>query len=161
MLMIQTHSQEETIELGEKLGASLPAGTILSLVAPLGAGKTWLSKGLARGIGGHEYDSVTSPAFTLVNEYASEHGPKVYHMDFYRLEELSPEDAEMFDEYFADEEAISIVEWGNKYLPSLGQEYLQVTVGFLGNEEFGRTFEIEVVGDPEPYTAVLAILGSE
>lgn len=155
MILIKTYTQQETLHLGESLGRLLPRGAIVSLVAPLGAGKTWLSKGLAKGIGGHEHDDVTSPAFTLVNEYFSDGGPTIYHIDFYRLDELTPEDFQMFDEYLTDPDAISIVEWGNKFLPSIAPEHLQVSIGFADDEENARTFGIEIIGDRERYAEVV------
>jgi tRNA threonylcarbamoyladenosine biosynthesis protein TsaE len=123
-------SPSQTLRLGECFGSLLSAPAIINLSAPLGGGKTWFSKGVARGVGGHDYDSVTSPAFNLVHEYVIEGAPKIYHVDFYRLDELVPEDIQMFAEYLADTSAIALVEWGDKFLPELADSYLTVRIAY-------------------------------
>ena len=64
-----TQSDAETIALGQKLGACLEAGDMVALIGELGSGKTWFTKGLALGLGVSPKTIVTSPSFTLVNEY--------------------------------------------------------------------------------------------
>src|SRR5689334_8534114 len=98
-------SPSQTLRLGECFGSLLSAPAIVNLSAPLGGGKTWFSKGVAHGVGGHNYDEVTSPAFNLVHEYVANGAPKIYHVDFYRLDELVAEDVQMFAEYLADSSA--------------------------------------------------------
>ena len=77
-----THSPEETENLGEALGRRLPAGTVLAYRGELGAGKTAFTRGLARGLGCTE--PVTSPTYTIVNEYLGGRLP-LFHFDMYRL----------------------------------------------------------------------------
>ena len=77
-----THSPEETESLGEALGRRLPAGTVLAYRGELGAGKTAFTRGLARGLGCTE--PVTSPTYTIVNEYLGGRLP-LFHFDMYRL----------------------------------------------------------------------------
>ncbi len=77
-----TNSPEETEYLGQVLGKHLPAGTVLAYEGDLGAGKTAFTRGLARGLGIHE--PVTSPTYTVVNEYLSGRLP-LFHFDMYRL----------------------------------------------------------------------------
>ena len=77
-----THSPEETEKVGQALGAVLAPGTILAYEGDLGAGKTAFTRGLARGLGATE--TVTSPTYTIVNEYLSGRLP-LFHFDMYRL----------------------------------------------------------------------------
>ncbi len=77
-----THSPEETEALGARLGAVLRAGTVIAYEGDLGAGKTAFTRGLARGLGAT--DTVTSPTYTIVNEYLSGRLP-LFHFDMYRL----------------------------------------------------------------------------
>ena len=82
-MLITTNSPEETRALGEKLSAGLHAGDVVILEGELGAGKSELARGIARGIGVTE--TVTSPSFTILNVYESGRCP-LYHFDWYRLE---------------------------------------------------------------------------
>ena len=106
-IKIKTQSAEETMAVGEKLAKSLFSPCVVSLAGDLGAGKTTFCKGFARGLGIDE--NITSPTFTLMNEYAGE--KKLYHFDLYRL---STED-ELYEaglvEYIESGVGISVVEW--------------------------------------------------
>ena len=77
-----THSPQETEAIGEALAKQLQPGTILAYTGDLGAGKTAFTRGLARGLGAAE--PVTSPTYTIVNEYLSGKMP-LFHFDMYRL----------------------------------------------------------------------------
>src|SRR5207253_10909583 len=85
MKTFQTHSAEETTELGRQLAAELKPGNIVLLRGDLGAGKTTRVKGIAEGLQAAKADEVTSPTFTLIHEYR---GPVVtlYHIDLYRID---------------------------------------------------------------------------
>ena len=78
-----TESAEHTEAIGRALGAVVTAGTVIAYTGDLGAGKTAFTRGLARGLGGQ--DRVTSPTYTIVNEYLSGRLP-LFHFDMYRLE---------------------------------------------------------------------------
>ena len=102
-----TNSPEETEKIGEKLAKALPAGTILAYRGDLGAGKTAFTRGLARGLGANE--PVTSPTYTIVNEYLSGRLP-LFHFDMYRLRSVD----DLFDigwEDYLDRNGICAVEW--------------------------------------------------
>ncbi len=102
-----TNSPEETEKIGEKLAKALPAGTILAYRGDLGAGKTAFTRGLARGLGANE--PVTSPTYTIVNEYLSGRLP-LFHFDMYRLRNAD----DLFDigwEDYLDRNGICAVEW--------------------------------------------------
>lgn len=101
-----THSSHHTEKIGEAMGSCLNAGDVVLLYGRLGAGKTTITKGICKALGyrGH----VTSPTFTIVNEYMGQNFP-IYHMDLYRLEEDGAWDMGI-DEYLFGE-GVSIVEW--------------------------------------------------
>ena len=102
-----TNSPEETEHVGCALGKLLPAGTILAYEGDLGAGKTAFTRGLARGLGAAE--PVTSPTYTIVNEYLSGRLP-LFHFDMYRLSSAD----DLWDigwEDYLDRNGICAVEW--------------------------------------------------
>ena len=82
MLTFTTHNAEETIALGEKIGAKLQKGDIIAMQGTLAAGKTTITKGIAKALG--ITDTITSPTFCLISEYYGK--MPLYHMDVYRLE---------------------------------------------------------------------------
>ena len=102
-----TNAPEETEALGEKLGKLLRPGTVLAYLGDLGAGKTAFTRGLARGLGCRE--TVTSPTYTIVNEYLGGRLP-LFHFDMYRL--TSSDD--LWDigwEDYLDRQGVCAVEW--------------------------------------------------
>jgi len=123
MINIETHSFEETVEFGKKLGIVLKSGDIISLSGDLGTGKTALTNGIAKSLGIDSY--ITSPTFTLVNEY--EGRLPLYHFDVYRI--YDPD--EMFDigfEEYINSEGITIIEWGEQIREILPEEIINVNI---------------------------------
>ena len=108
----RTASEEETIALGEELARALQPRAVVLLVGELGAGKTTLAKGFVQGLGAARAEDVSSPTFTLIHEYGT--APKVYHVDFYRLEQPR-EVANLGLEELLDREAVILVEWGERF----------------------------------------------
>ena len=104
-------SEDETRMFGGEIAAELKPGDAIGLIGQLGAGKTHFSQGLVTALGSNE--SVTSPTFTLVNEYHDGRLP-VYHFDFYRMEDINEVLRIGWDE-FLDEPGILIVEWADKF----------------------------------------------
>jgi len=86
-MRIISRSEEETLKLGEAIGRLIKGGEIICLVGDLGAGKTTLVKGIAKGMGILEGYQVRSPTFTLVNEYPTKRGPLI-HVDLYRAKDI-------------------------------------------------------------------------
>src|SRR5271170_3584690 len=78
----ETNSEDETIELGRRIAATLPRRVVVLLIGNLGAGKTTIAKGIVSGLGAAEPEEVSSPTFTLIHEY----NLRVYHIDLYRLD---------------------------------------------------------------------------
>ena len=110
-IQITTHSVTETRKLGQTLGAEIHQAVIISLTGNLGSGKTAFVQGLAKGLDVPEKYYITSPTFTLINEYPGRH--PLYHIDLYRIEHAA-ELAEIgLDEIFKADAVIAI-EWAEK-----------------------------------------------
>ena len=106
-MIYHTNSPEETEAIGQWLAAQLRPGTVIAFLGDLGAGKTAFTRGLARGLGSS--DRVTSPTYTIVNEYLGGKMP-LFHFDMYRLGSSD----ELFDigwEDYLDRGGICAVEW--------------------------------------------------
>ena len=112
---IRLKNLKDTEEFGIKLGKLLKAGHIVCLNGDLGAGKTTLTKSIGIGLDVDEY--ITSPSFTLINQYRGR--MMVYHFDVYRLEDVDELYDLGFDEYFFGD-GVSIIEWAErieKFIP--------------------------------------------
>ena len=138
----ETTSPEETFALGEALGRSMIGGITICLVGPLGAGKTQLVKGIAAGNSIDDAQHVTSPTFTLVNEYAGR--LRLYHLDAYRLSGPDELLALGFDEFMCDDSAV-VVEWADRVRQVLPDEALWVEIGVSG--ETCRTLSFRAAGE--------------
>jgi tRNA threonylcarbamoyladenosine biosynthesis protein TsaE len=132
-LTCSSPSDGETIGLGRELGRLLAGGDVVALVGELGSGKTWFTKGLALGLGVPPHVVVTSPSFSLLNEY--EGRERLYHMDAYRLENLSDFLSAGMEEIF-HEGGIVAVEWGDRW-PEVLPDWT-VTVAFDIVDETAR-----------------------
>ena len=116
-----TNNPEETRRLGREIAKTLSAGAILALTGDLGCGKTAFVKGVVDAFG--DGDEVTSPTFTLVNEY--EGTVPVYHFDVYRLDNPSPEECDWMDDYFFAD-GICLIEWADNIRDVLPKETLWI-----------------------------------
>ena len=132
MNVFETHSDEETIELGRRLAAALPARAVVLLIGNLGAGKTTLAKGIVSGLGAAEPDEVTSPTFTLIHEYAAGTRP-VYHIDLYRLDHAREVATLGLDEIF-DREAVVLIEWGERFPQLLPADRIEIRLETLASD---------------------------
>jgi len=106
-----TASEEETSAAGEALGRDLKSGDVVLLFGDLGAGKTAFVRGMARGIGA-DPDDVSSPTFTIVQEYAGR-SATLYHVDLYRLESAEIDDLGLDD--LASSDGIVAIEWAERW----------------------------------------------
>ena len=131
-----THSPEQTEAVGAALGKLLQPGAVIAYQGDLGAGKTAFTRGVALGLGARE--SVTSPTYTIVNEYLSGKYP-LFHFDMYRL--ASSDD--LFDigwEDYLDRGGICAVEWSENVADAL-EGAIIVTIEKLGEESRRITIE--------------------
>jgi len=104
-------SAEQTWKIARFIGGKLKKGDILALSGELGSGKTCFTGGLARGLGVNEKYQITSPTFTLINEYPARF--KLYHFDVYRLNGYSEFEDLGYEEYFCSD-GIVVIEWAEK-----------------------------------------------
>jgi tRNA threonylcarbamoyladenosine biosynthesis protein TsaE len=119
-----SHSVADTEAFGRRLGEALQTGDVVSLIGPLGAGKTRLVKGIAAGMGVADLRQVNSPTFVIVQEYAGRTG--LIHVDAYRL--VSAEDllAIGFEEF--GERGAVVIEWADKVAPILPADRLEIHI---------------------------------
>lgn len=149
-----TRRSEETRRLGSQLGHVLTAGMVVALSGDLGAGKTTLTQGIATGMGVQA--RVTSPTFTLVNEYESqtrEAGKRLrlIHLDSYRLGDSDadsvPEAATFgVEEVLDDEDAVVVIEWAERLAPLLPVDHLQITLSHDNADVDVRRVEMIATG---------------
>jgi len=122
----ETHSDEETIELGRRIAADLPTRAAVLLIGNLGAGKTTLAKGIVSGLGAGEPDEVSSPTFTLIHEYQNPATRRlVYHIDLYRLDHAREVATLGLEEIF-DREAVVLIEWGERFPQLLPENRIEI-----------------------------------
>lgn len=136
MLTIRTKSPEETFRWGERLAAYLTPGIVVALTGELGAGKTSFAKGVAQGLKVQE--QITSPTFTIINEYQGTY--PLYHMDAYRLEEEKDLEELGMEEYFYSS-GITLIEWPERVASILPDSYLKIDIQ-KGWEPSGDEFRI-------------------
>jgi len=136
---VESHSPEQTQELGETLGRLLEPATVILLSGDLGAGKTCFTQGLGRGLEVPPDEPVVSPSYTLMNQYRGR--LDLYHFDLYRL--VHPEDLLDlgFDEYLCGD-GVTVVEWADRF-PDLGLEGLRVHLEAGEGEERRIRFSAE------------------
>ena len=131
-----TNSPAETEAIGAALGKILPAGTVIAYRGDLGAGKTAFTRGLARGLGCSEM--VTSPTYTIVNEYLGGRLP-LFHFDMYRLRSSD----DLWDigwEDYLDRNGVCAVEWSENVADAM-EDPVYITIEKLGEESRRITIE--------------------
>lgn len=139
MALFVTHSEAETEALGRRLGARLEAGSVVALYGGLGMGKTALTRGIAAGMEIRE--PVSSPTFTLVNEYPGGRLP-LFHFDMYRLKNAD----ELFDigwEDYLERGGVCVLEWSERVEEALEPDCIRVELRRL--DENSREIRIEGV----------------
>ena len=136
MLTFHTKSEQETIQLGDKIGSLLKKGDIIAMQGTLAAGKTTITKGIARALG--ITDTITSPTFCLISEYYGR--MPLYHMDVYRLD-----GREDFINLGTDDmlygDGVCIIEWSEKIMEELPSN--TIILKLTPQEDGSRIIEIE------------------
>ncbi|MBE6839505.1 MAG: tRNA (adenosine(37)-N6)-threonylcarbamoyltransferase complex ATPase subunit type 1 TsaE [Ruminococcus sp.] len=131
-----SHSPEETIEFGKKIGALIRGGDIIAYKGSMGAGKTTFTRGLCVGMG--LPDEVTSPTFALVNEYRGR--ITLYHFDMYRI--MGADDLETTGFYdYIGEDSVLAVEWSENIEDCLPEGTIFITLGHI--DENTRTITVD------------------
>lgn len=153
-LKYTTNSGNETSWLGRRLGALLKDGDLVALIGELGSGKTWFTKGLAFGLGVDPGTIVTSPSFSLVNEYAGR--SILYHMDLYRLEDLSAVFSAGLEEYIHQGDVV-VMEWADRWPEILPDKRIEVRIRIIGDEQR----EIRISGDHPRAREIIVAMGQE
>ena len=127
-IQLVTRDHAETQGLGERLGRWVRRGDVVLLHGDLGAGKTTLAQGIARGLA--VQGAVQSPTFTLIHEYEGRSGDgqpvRLYHLDLYRLAGTDELDSFGFDDYLAPVDGVSLIEWPERATGHLPDRYLLV-----------------------------------
>ena len=119
----ETFSQDETEAFGYEIGKSAQPGEIYCLSGDLGVGKTVFTKGFARGLGIDEH--ITSPTFTLINEYYGR--LPLYHFDVYRIGDVEEMDEIGYEDYFYGD-GVCLIEWANLIEEILPEKYTEIRI---------------------------------
>ena len=128
---IISNSEEETEALAARLAKELPRGSVLLLDGDLGAGKTVFSRGFARGLGISE--PVSSPTYTIVQEYPLPGGGMLYHLDLYRIDDSRSALAFGVDEFLDDPGSLALVEWPERIADILPAEAVRIEIRHLSD----------------------------
>lgn len=136
-------SESDTINFAKKLASKLKPSDIVVLTGELGSGKTKFTQGFLEHYGLEK--EISSPTFTIVNEYNTKDGLNIYHFDVYRLSDSEEFYAIGGEEYF--ENGICIIEWGEIIKDALPKDYIHITFEKSENDENYRLLKIETVGE--------------
>ncbi|KAF0154397.1 MAG: ATP-binding protein [Syntrophaceae bacterium] len=137
LVEIESESAEQTFAIGFAVGEKAGEGDIFALSGELGAGKTCFTGGLARGLGVGESYTITSPTFTLINEYPGRY--RFYHFDVYRLNRIGELDDLGYDEYVSGKGVVAI-EWAEKIANALPPDV--ISIKFMYVDENKRIISI-------------------
>lgn len=128
-LTVNSSSPQETFRLGQAIGELAGPGDVILLSGPLGAGKTCMAQGIARGMG--VIESPPSPSYVLVREFSGR--LPLYHMDLYRLEFEEIEELGLEDYLFG--KGVCIIEWAEKAASLMPKEHLAIRLSYAGDSE--------------------------
>ena len=150
-LTLTSRDPVETFHLGRIIGETLLEGAIVALIGELGAGKTSLTQGIARGMGVPEGYPITSPTFTLINEYPGR--LNLVHLDVYRLSGSADLMDLGYEEYFFGKN-VTVIEWAEKIKDVLPEKSLFITLTYI--EDTRR--RIEISGEDEQVIRIKSAL---
>ena len=143
---IYINNVDEIIKLGEKIGKLAFPNMLITMNGDLGAGKTTMTKGIARGLGIEKV--VNSPTFTIMKIY--EGRLNLYHLDVYRI--TDPESDFELEEYF-EEDGVCVIEWASQIEELLPSSYMNINITDLGDNK--RELEISVIGEDPNYESII------
>lgn len=134
---LNSHSPKQTQLLGNHLGQLAQRGDTFLLTGELGAGKTCLTQGIARGL--EIKESILSPSFVIIREH---HGRlPLYHIDFYRLDHIS-EIADLGLEEYLHGDGVCVIEWAERGISVMPQDNLLVALSYVTNSEMERVVRL-------------------
>ena len=143
---IYINNVDEIIKLGEKIGKLAFPNMLITMNGDLGAGKTTMTKGIARGLGIEKV--VNSPTFTIMKIY--EGRLNLYHLDVYRI--TDPESDFELEEYF-EADGVCVIEWASQIEELLPSSYMNINITDLGDNK--RELEISVIGEDPNYESII------
>ena len=143
MTTLVSNSAEMTEQIGEALGRILQPGDVVALIGDLGAGKTCMTRGIARGLG--IADPVTSPTFILVAEYRTARGFPFYHADCYRLGDAAVAEAESIGlDEMMEGSGVAVVEWAERIDRLLPDDTLRIEL--VATDDLERSLALHAGG---------------
>jgi tRNA threonylcarbamoyladenosine biosynthesis protein TsaE len=151
MLKLQTNSPEETTRLGVEIGKLLNGDDIVCLQGDLGAGKTYLAKGILKGLGVTE--RVTTPTYNIINEYRGR--LFAYHIDLYRISDYR----DLYDTSFREciySGGVAIIEWADKADSLIPDSYLNISIKGEDNQRI-----VKIIPQSNKYLALIMALKKE
>jgi tRNA threonylcarbamoyladenosine biosynthesis protein TsaE len=151
-VLLHSKSVLETIQIGKHIGSLLVQGDVVALVGELGTGKTQFIKGLAASVGVGNPTYISSPSFTLINEYTGR--IPFYHIDLFRLKTEREAEELGLEEYWGGE-GITAIEWADKTLSLLPKELLWIQICYTGKQ----TRSIEIISKGIRYEELLKEFG--
>ncbi len=130
-LQVTTHSLSETQELAKRIGTLVTAGMVIALIGDLGSGKTTFVQGLAQGLEVPSNYYITSPTFTLINEYPGR--CRLFHVDLYRINSVfEAEEIGLYE--ILDGSGVTAIEWAERLADALPVEHLRIQFEIFENE---------------------------
>ena len=154
-IWFESHSEEDTVRLGQALAAALPAGAVVALNGTLGAGKTRLVQAIAEALGIDRHD-VVSPTFVLMQEY---HGEKsIYHVDAYRIRDDDEFMQLGMEEYFAAG-GLVFIEWAERVASSLPPGYFTIAIEVVSETSRKMTISSSDRAGDEAIVRLKGLLG--
>ena len=134
-----THSARQTLRIGERLGHLLRPGDVICLQGELGSGKTCLTQGIGLGLG--VSGTISSPSFVFIKEYEpADEGPRLYHVDLFRIEEYSRALALGLEDYlYAD--GVTVIEWAERAAEIMPDERIWIRLAHLDYGKRSLLFE--------------------
>ncbi len=143
---IISHCPEDTVRIGAFLGKYLAGGSVVALAGKLGSGKTCLTLGIARGLKVPKEIYITSPSYSIVNEYPGR--LTLFHVDFYRLKDPSELEYVDLDEIL-EAGGVVVIEWAEKFPGILPEEHLFVSISIMDDQT--RELHLTAYGQQAAY----------
>ncbi len=137
MAMFYSENENTLIAYGQMIGSHLSAGQVIVLTGDLGAGKTTLTKGIAKGLGINQM--IKSPTYTIVREYQG--GLPLYHLDVYRIGD-DPDSIDLDDFLFGN--GVTVIEWGELLGQGVLEDYLEI---IITKQDEGRQLDLLAHGE--------------